>query len=71
MTRITPKYGKTSGYNKPQWYCINYNIVTASHSRGKCIRNHIEKLKRYGYTNIAEPIDEVAMEFCRNPWKEV
>ena len=70
MIKIKPKYGKTSGYNELVWYCRNCNITTTSYNRGTCIANHIQKLKRYGFTNIAEPIDEVALEFCRNPWKE-
>ena len=70
MIKIIPKFGKTTGYNTPLWYCRNCNITTASYDRGRCIARHIEKLKRYGFTDIAEPRDEVAAEFCRNPWKE-
>ena len=71
MFKIEPKFGKTSGYNKPQWYCKNFTIVTASSDKGKCVARHIEKLKKYGYIpEDCTALDIIASDYCRNPWKE-
>lgn len=73
MVKIKPRYGKVANYNGLLWYCRNFNITTASVDRGKCIKRHLEKLKKYGFIKSVNPYteyDKVAMDFCRKPFKE-
>lgn len=73
MVKIKPRYGKTATCNRLSWYCRNFNILTTSEDRDKCIKNHLEKLKAYGFIRSSIPFteyDRIAMEFCKNPFKE-
>ena len=73
MVKIKPKYGKPANVNFTTWYCKNFNILTTSKDREKCIKKHIKKLKQYGFLkseNTFTEYDVIAMDFCKNPFKD-
>lgn len=72
MITIKPRYGKITGASRLCWYCRNFNITTTGDSREKCVKRHLQKLKAYGFIrseNSWTPVDTIAREFCKSPWK--